>query len=115
MTPVVGQSPTTGASEPGEALTLSAQHLRAATVTIDEQMIALILTDGEEAVEISHEIGDPERAALHLLQVADELRAHAERIRRQARAGRRGLSEVRNGCRENPARRAGFRRILRNQ
>jgi hypothetical protein len=70
----------------GETLTLSAQHLRAASVSLDAHTTALFLTDGEESVEISHEIGSPEVAAARLAEVGRAMLAHAEAIRRGAQA-----------------------------
>lgn len=69
-----------------EALTLSAQHLRAATVTVDEQTTALILSDGEDVVVVSHEIGRPELAADRLAEAGRAMVAYAEQIRRAARS-----------------------------
>jgi hypothetical protein len=73
--------------EPVEVLTLSAQRLRAASVSVDAHTTALFLTDGEDAVEISHEIGRPEAAATRLAEAGRAMLAHAEAVRRAARAG----------------------------
>jgi hypothetical protein len=67
-----------------EAITLSAQHLTGREVD-DEGTLLFRLTDGDEAVDLTHEIGDPEAAAAAMDRVAAGLRAHAERIRARVR------------------------------
>jgi hypothetical protein len=63
---------------------LAARHLTATPAT-DEGVLTLELGDGEDTVVISHEIGDREESARRLLAVAEQLRRHALRIRREAR------------------------------
>lgn len=65
---------------------LSAQHVTGQTVEDDGELMFWV-EDGESAVELTHEIGDPEVAAQALLRLADKLREHAERI--QYRRGTR--------------------------
>ncbi len=64
---------------------LTAQHVVGKTVEDDGELRFWIEDGGGVAVELTHEIGDPERAATQVLAVAEELRRHALRIRRQAR------------------------------
>lgn len=69
-----------------EAITaLTARHVTGETVEDDGELLFWIEDDGGAAVEIGHEIGDPEAAAQALLRLADGLREHAERIRYQHR------------------------------
>lgn len=69
---------------------LSAQHLSGSSVDepdedTGERVLFFHLGDEECAVEIRHEVGDPELAAIRLLAAAEELRKHAERIRYRER------------------------------
>lgn len=69
---------------------LSAQHLSGRSVDeVDkdtgERESYFYLGDEESAVEIMHEIGDPEMAAIRLLAAAEEMRKHAEHIRYRER------------------------------
>jgi hypothetical protein len=66
-------------------VTLSAQHVTGRTVEDDDELRFWIEDGGGVAVELTHEIGDPERAATQLLALAEAARRHALRIRRQAR------------------------------
>lgn len=72
------------ATEIEAIIALSAQHVTGETTEDDGQLMFWI-EDGESAVELTHEIGDPEVSARALLQLADKLREHAERIRRRHR------------------------------
>jgi hypothetical protein len=65
--------------------TLTAQHVVGRTVEDDGQLSFWVEDGGGTAVELTHEIGDPERAATQLLALAEEVRRHALRIRREAR------------------------------
>ncbi|GAA3283831.1 hypothetical protein Dvina_01455 [Dactylosporangium vinaceum] len=69
--------------EADEALTLSAQNLQAAPVLI-EGVWLLHLSDGEQSVEITPEIGDPSAAAMALDDLAMAAGQAAEQIRRAA-------------------------------
>lgn len=71
----------TAAVEIEAIVALSAQHVTGETVEDDGALSFWVEDGGGVAVELTHEIGDPEDAALALLQLADGLRAHAERIR----------------------------------
>lgn len=73
-------------AETDEPLTLSAQHLTAATAAIDGVHV-LRLSDGEQTVDISHEIGDPVIAAMRLEQLINAAREHAYRIRMRGLSG----------------------------
>ncbi len=64
---------------------LSAQNLTGETVEEDGELLFWI-EDGEAAVELTHEIGDPELAAARLMELANALHLHAERIRGRNRA-----------------------------
>ena len=69
---------------------LSAQHLTGRTAEepdddTGELRLYFYLGDEDSAVEISHEIGDPEEAARQLLAAAEAMRAHAELIRSRER------------------------------
>jgi hypothetical protein len=66
-------------------VTLAAQHVVGRTIEDDGQLSFWIEDGGGTAVDFGHEIGDPERAATQVLALAEELRRHALRIRRQAR------------------------------
>lgn len=63
-----------------EAVALSAQHIIGESAE-EDGVLSFWLTDEEEVVEISHEIGDPDAAAAALFKLADKIRAHAEDIR----------------------------------
>lgn len=65
-------------------IALSAQHVTGKTVEDDGELMFWV-EDGEAAVELTHEIGDQEAAALAMIQLADKLREHAERIRYRRR------------------------------
>ena len=73
------------ATEIDAITTLSAQHVTGRTDVDDGEMRFWIEDGGGIAVELTHEIGDPERAATQLLAFAEEVRRHALRIRRAAR------------------------------
>lgn len=62
-------------------VTLTARRVIGKTDEDDGQLSFWVEDGGGVAVELTHEIGDPEAAAVALLQLADGLRAHAERIR----------------------------------
>jgi hypothetical protein len=64
---------------------LSARHVTGKTVEDDGELAYWIEDGGPQAVEISHEIGDPEESAQALIRLADGLREHAERIRSRHR------------------------------
>jgi len=66
------------------ATTLAAQHLSGETVEEDGE-ITFWLCDEEDAVELNHEIGDPEKAAERLEATARAMLEHAERIRYRVR------------------------------
>lgn len=67
-------------------VSLSAQHITTDSVEAEDDGEPLFwIEDGETAVEICHEIGNDEAAARALVQLADALREHAERIRYRAR------------------------------
>jgi hypothetical protein len=72
-------------TEPDEAVTLSAQYLEAQPTRVDGMWI-LRLSDGEQTVEITPEIGDPDVAARHLDALAMAAGQCAEQIRRYGRA-----------------------------
>jgi hypothetical protein len=59
---------------------LSAQNITGKTVDDDGELLFWI-EDGEAAVEVSHEIGDPEVAARRLTDLGQAMILHAERIR----------------------------------
>lgn len=65
--------------------TLAAQHVTGRTDEDDGELSFWIEDGGGVAVELAHEIGDPETAAQALLQLADKLREHAEQIRYRRR------------------------------
>lgn len=60
---------------------LSAQHVIGKTVEDDGEVRFWIEDGSPWAVEICHEVGNPEAAARALERLADGLRKHAERIR----------------------------------
>lgn len=63
---------------------LAARHITGKTVD-DDELMYWIEDGGPCAVQISHDIGNPEDAARALDRLADGLREHAERIRYQHR------------------------------
>lgn len=64
-----------------ESLTsMSAQHVTGKSTEDDEGVLVFWLEDGEDAVEIRHEVGSRVDAARALLRLADAVRAHVERI-----------------------------------
>lgn len=65
---------------------LSAQHLVGEVDENDDGSFVFCISDDEELVEISHEIGDAELAARKVDELADRLKLYAERIRGSARA-----------------------------
>lgn len=71
--------------EADEALTLSAQNLKAAPVLVDGVWL-LHISDGELQVEITPEIGSPAEAARALDELAMAAGQTAEQIRRAALA-----------------------------
>lgn len=71
-------------TEPDEALTLSAQHLEAESRQEDGVWI-LRLGDGEQAVEITAEIGDPRTAAERFEELAQVAARHAAYVRLRSR------------------------------
>jgi hypothetical protein len=73
------------AAEVEAIVTLSAQHVTGRTVEDDDELRFWVEDGGGVAVELTHEIGDPERAATELLRFAEDVRRHALRIRRHAR------------------------------
>lgn len=64
---------------------LTAQHVTGKTVEDDGELMFWV-EDGEAAVELTHEIGDPELAARRIDELAHALHLHAERIRGRSRA-----------------------------
>lgn len=60
---------------------LSAQRVKGQTVTDEDGVEEFEISDGEDVVVLSHEVGDPEAAARALDDLANALRLHAERIR----------------------------------
>lgn len=72
--------------ERGEVVPLSAQHLLGETEEAEDGGLVFCISDEEQLIEISHEIGDPELAAKKLTEVANALHLHAERIRGAVRA-----------------------------
>jgi hypothetical protein len=70
--------------EPDEALTLSAQHLEAQSHEEDGVWV-LRLGDGEQAVEITAEIGDPRVAADRFEELARVASRHAAHVRLRSR------------------------------
>lgn len=64
---------------------LSAQNITGESVEDDGELMFWI-EDGEAAVELTHEIGDPELAARRLTDLGHALILHAERIRGRHRA-----------------------------
>lgn len=73
------------ASDAQVVTALSAQHLSGEEVVDDDGVLKFWLSDDEDAMEISHEIGDPERSAARIAEVGRALIEHAERIRYRAR------------------------------
>lgn len=69
-------------TDPGvtQIVALSTQHLTAETAEDDGELL-LWIEDGATAVELVHEVGDPEAAAQALDRLAVKVREHAERIR----------------------------------
>lgn len=61
--------------------TLTAQHVTGRTVEDDGELSFWVEDGGGVAVELTHEIGDPEAAARAVDDLANSLRLHAERIR----------------------------------
>lgn len=66
--------------------TLSAQGVAGETVEEDGELTFWIEDGGGVAVELTHEIGDPELAARRITELANALHLHAERIRGRNRA-----------------------------
>lgn len=75
------------APDADEPVTLSAQHLTGKTTNVGEGVYVLRLGDGEQAVDITHEIGDPQIAAMRLEALVIAVREHAYRIRMRALTG----------------------------
>jgi hypothetical protein len=69
-----------------EAVELSSQALTGRTVTDEDGVESFEITDGEQAIVLTHEIGSPELAARRLNDLAHALNLHAERIRGRSRA-----------------------------
>ena len=65
---------------------LTAQHVAGQTVEDDGQIAFWIEDGGGSAVELTHEMGDPEAAARRVDELANALHLHAERIRGRHRA-----------------------------
>lgn len=68
--------------EVDEAVELSAQNVVGRTVADEDGVEGFELSDDEGVrVLLSHEIGNPEVAARRLVELANALHLHAERIR----------------------------------
>jgi hypothetical protein len=61
--------------------TLTAQHVVGRTVEDDGELSFWVEDGGGTAVELTHEIGNPELAARRITELANALHLHAERIR----------------------------------
>jgi hypothetical protein len=73
-------------AELDEAVELSAQAVAGRTVADEDGVESFEISDGEERVRITHEIGNPEAAARRLTELAHAAVLHAERIRGRNRA-----------------------------
>jgi hypothetical protein len=62
---------------------LSAQHLIGETL-VEDGVLVFRIHDGEQSVEISHEIGDANEAARRVAELGNALHRHAETIRYRA-------------------------------
>lgn len=68
------------------AAELSAQHVVGQQVVDEDGVVSFEICDDDTAIELSHEIGDPEAAARALDQLATGIHAHAEWIRSKSRS-----------------------------
>lgn len=69
-----------------QSVLMSAQTITGRTHVDEDGTESFVLDDGEEQVEVSHEVGDPDTAARALDALAKALTLHAERIRGRNRA-----------------------------
>jgi hypothetical protein len=69
--------------EVDEILGLSVAHAFGESVEEDGELVAFRIRDGEEAVDLRHEFGDPDEAAAALFRIADRMRAHAAAVLEQ--------------------------------
>ena len=73
-----------------EVAQLSAQYIGGEPVTDDDGTELFFVTDGENGVEINHEVGDLAVAGQRVIELSNALRAYGQHLMAQAHAYQHG-------------------------